>query len=109
MTGLGIIARPLTTVQRTALDAIVRFEGLPGEYLQVDWGEVRHMPFTRPELRDTTRYFLAARLKHHRYMVVQWTRDMELETLIRGLAGLRTDRCAVGRHLRQHTTGHDGA
>src|SRR6266852_7666245 len=27
----------------------VRFEGLPGEYLQVDWGEVRRFPFpTRP-------------------------------------------------------------
>src|SRR5207248_4013473 len=23
----------------------VRFEGLPGEYLQVDWGEVRRFPF----------------------------------------------------------------
>ncbi len=99
-------------VHRTALDAVVRFEGLPGEYLQVDWGEVRHMAFTRPDLRDATRYFLAARLKHSRYMVVQWTRDMELETLIRGL--LRVFERIGGvpwvvtfDNMRQVTTGRD--
>ena len=27
---------------RAAVDVPVRFEGPPGEYLQVDWGEVRH-------------------------------------------------------------------
>lgn len=73
------------TVQRAAADAMIRFEGLPGEYLQVDWGEVRAFPFLRPDLHDQTRYFLAARLKHSRFMVVQFTTDMELETLIRGL------------------------
>jgi transposase len=70
------VSRIRDAVQRAAFDAVVRFEGLAGEYLQVDWGEVRRMPFTRPDLRDATRYFLAARLKHSRYMVVQWTRDM---------------------------------
>jgi hypothetical protein len=40
----------------------VRFEGLPGEYLQVDWGEVRRFPFLgQPR---ATRYFLACRLKY---------------------------------------------
>jgi len=72
-------------VRRRAVDAVVRFEGLPGEYLQVDWGEVRRMAFTQPDLVGATRYFLAARLKYSRLMVVQFVRDMELETLIRGL------------------------
>ena len=73
------------TVARAAADAMIRFEGLPGEFLQVDWGEVRDVPFLRPDLQQQTRYFLAARLKHSRFMVVQFTKDMELETLIRGL------------------------
>ena len=34
--------------------AIWRFEGLPGEYLQVDWGERRQFPFTH--IPRTTRY-----------------------------------------------------
>ena len=38
----------------------IRFEGLPGEYLQVDWGEIRHFPFTQQQ--PVTRYFLACRL-----------------------------------------------
>jgi transposase len=38
----------------------IRFEGLPGEYLQVDWGEIRHFPFTQQ--KPVTRYFLACRL-----------------------------------------------
>ncbi len=28
-------------------DVPIRFEGLRGEYLQVDWGEIRHFPFTQ--------------------------------------------------------------
>src|SRR5204862_4056641 len=56
------------TVQRAAVDAVIRFEGLPGEFLQVDWGEVRAFPFLRPDLQDETRYFLAARLKPRRFM-----------------------------------------
>jgi hypothetical protein len=55
------------TVQRATADAMIRFEGLPGEFLQVDWGEVRNFPFLRPDLQEQTRYFLAARLKHSRF------------------------------------------
>ena len=35
-------------------EATWRFEGLAGEYLQVDWGETRHFPFTR--IAQETRY-----------------------------------------------------
>jgi transposase len=64
-------------------DVPLRFEGLPGEYLQVDWGEIRHFPFTNQP--PATRYFLACRLKYSRWSFVRWTTDMRQETLVRGL------------------------
>lgn len=68
---------------RADVDVPVRFEGLPGEYLQVDWGEIRQFPFTqRPA---GTRYFLACRLKYSRWVWVRFTTDMRQETLFRGL------------------------
>lgn len=69
--------------ERISADVPVRFEGLPGEYLQVDWGEVRQFPFQQQ--KPQTRYFLACRLKHSRWSFVRWTRRMDQETLIRGL------------------------
>ena len=72
----------LPSVQEVA----VRFAGLPGEFLQIDWGEVRDFPFTRPELATgQTRYFFAARLKYSRYMFVSFQTDMREETLLRCL------------------------
>ena len=69
-------------------DVPMRFEGMPGEYLQVDWGEIRHFPFTQQP--PATRYFLACRLKYSRSGApwaawVRFTRDMRQETLFRGL------------------------
>ena len=61
------------------------FEGLPGELLQIDWGEVRRFPFTRPALAGQTRYFFAARLKYSRWMWVRFTTEMREETLLRCL------------------------
>ncbi|MGH2345483.1 MAG: IS21 family transposase [Chloroflexota bacterium] len=61
----------------------LRFEGLPGEYLQVDWGEVRRLPLTQGA--PGTRYFLACRLKYSRWVWLRWTTDMRQETLVRGL------------------------
>lgn len=66
-----------------ATTAAVRFEGLPGEYLQVDWGEVRRFPLTHQPAG--TRYFLACRLKYSRWSWVRFTTDMRQETLLRGL------------------------
>ncbi|HSH83174.1 MAG TPA: IS21 family transposase [Herpetosiphonaceae bacterium] len=68
---------------RGAADVPVRFEGLPAEYLQVDWGEVRHFPFSQQQ--PATRYFLACRLKYSRWSWVRFTADMRQETLLRGL------------------------
>jgi hypothetical protein len=66
-----------------AADVPLRFEGLPGEYLQVDWGEVRAFPFTQQP--PVTRYFLACRLKYSRWSWVRFTADMRQESLFRGL------------------------
>ena len=78
--------RPLREARR-ALPAqvVVRFEGLPGELLQIDWGEQRRMRFTKVGLAGQTRYFFAARLKYSRWMWVRFTHDMHSETLVRCL------------------------
>jgi transposase len=80
--------RPLRLARR-ALPAhvVVRFEGLPGELLQIDWGEQRRMKFTKPALAGQTRYFFAARLKYSRWMWARFTTDMQSETLLRCLIG----------------------
>src|SRR5712692_2568791 len=57
--------------EQAVADVPIRFEGLPGEYLQVDWGEIRH--------------FLACRLKYSRWTWVIFTDNMRQETLFRGL------------------------
>jgi len=79
--------RPLRAARAAlSVNAVaVRFEGLPGELLQIDWGEMRQMPFTRLTLAGQTRYFFAARLKHSRFMCVRFTTDMQEETLLRCL------------------------
>jgi transposase len=64
-------------------DVPIRFEGLPAEYLQVDWGEIRRFPFTQHS--PATRYFLACRLKYSRWVWVRFTDNMRQETLFRGL------------------------
>jgi transposase len=69
--------------QQATSDVPIRFAGLPAEYLQVDWGEVRHFPFTQQA--PATRYFLACRLKYSRWSWVWFTQDMRQETLFRGL------------------------
>ena len=70
-------------VKAAQQEAIVRFEGIPGEYCQVDWGEIRGFKFTGQE--PATRYFFAARLKFSRVSYVEFTTDTKLETLVRCL------------------------
>jgi transposase len=76
--------QPLRQARTLQVAAVaVRYEGLPGELLQIDWGEVRRFPFTKPALSDQTRYFFAARLKYSRWMFVRFTQEMHEETLLR--------------------------
>ena len=78
--------RPIKRARKgTPGEVPIRFEGLPGELLQIDWGEVRRFPFSHPDLRGQTRYFFAARLKYSRFMWVRFTTDMREETLLRCL------------------------
>ncbi len=98
------------TQQQAQRDVPVRFEGLPGEYLQVDWGEVRQFPFSRQA--PATRYFLACRLKYSRWTWVRFTDEMRQETLFRGLVDCF---CALGwvpwvlvfDNMKTVTTGRD--
>ena len=69
--------------QQATAEVPIRFEGLPAEYLQVDWGEIRAFPFTQQA--PATRYFLACHLKYSRWTWLRWTTDMRQETLFRGL------------------------
>ncbi len=77
--------------KQTPHHVAIRFEGLPGEYLQIDWGEVRAMAFTKEGLGGQTRYFFAARLKYSRYMCVSFQQDMREETLLRCLLACFVD------------------
>jgi transposase len=79
------VARLRTKLELEEREAFVRFEGLPGEYCQVDWGEVRGLQFLNQPAG--TRYFFCARLKWSRLSYVVFTKDMKLETLLRCLLG----------------------
>jgi len=60
---------------------VIRFEGLPGEFVQWDWGEAR-VPLGGTVIR---RVFLAGRLKYSRLSAVRWRTQMDLETLLRAM------------------------
>ena len=60
---------------------VIRFEGLPGEYVQWDWGEAR----VRVGSGVARRVFLAGRLKYSRVSAVRWRTQMDLETLLRAM------------------------
>jgi transposase len=60
---------------------VIRFEGLPGEYVQWDWGEAR----VRLGGERVKRVFLAGRLKYSRLVGVRWRTQMDLETLLRAM------------------------
>lgn len=71
--------------KQTPANLALRFEGVPGEFLQIDWGEVRDVAFSKAGMEPQTRYFFAARLKYSRYMYVSFHTDMREETLLRCL------------------------
>jgi transposase len=62
--------------------AMVRFEGLAGEFCQHDFGEVKVRFLDGTVL---TVQFLASRLKYSRWAVVTLVDDQGVETLVRGL------------------------
>jgi transposase len=66
---------------------VIRFEGLPGEYAQWDWGAAE-IGLGRERVK---RVFLAGRLKYSRVVGVRWRSQMDLETLLRGMLEIVTD------------------
>lgn len=95
--------RPLRR-KRRALDseATVRFEGLPGELLQIDWGEVRRMPFTQACVGGSDPLLLCRPTETQPVDVcpiyprhARGNPDPVLDRLL-----CRTRRCALGRHDR---------
>jgi len=77
--------------KQTPRNLALRFEGVPGEFLQIDWGEVRDFAFTKAGTEPQTRYFFAARLTYSRYMYVSFHTDMREETLLRCLIACFTE------------------
>jgi transposase len=68
--------------RRRQRDLVVRFEGLPGEFTQHDFGEVRvsFLDDRRARIR-----FFASRLKYSRYAAASIVPDQKVETLVRAL------------------------
>jgi transposase len=62
---------------------LVRFEGLPGEFSQHDFGQV-DVEFINGSARRM--HFFASRLKYSRYIRVSLVKDETVESLIRNLA-----------------------
>jgi hypothetical protein len=75
----GLIA----SVRPKSVDLLVRFEGLPGEFSQHDFGQVdvEYLDGTIQRVR-----FFASRLKYSRLMRVSLVKDETTETLVRNLA-----------------------
>lgn len=61
---------------------VVRFEGLPGEFSQHDFGhvDVRYVDGTKERV-----HFFASRLKYSRFVAVSLVEDERVETILRGL------------------------
>jgi transposase len=62
---------------------LVRFEGLPGEFSQHDFGQVQ-VNFLSGSCQQI--HFFASRLKYSRFMRVSLVKDETVETLVRTLA-----------------------
>lgn len=62
---------------------VVRFEGLPGEFSQHDFG---HVDVTFVDGRKKRVHFFASRLKYSRYVAVTLVENERVETIVRCLA-----------------------
>ena len=65
----------------TPIDPVVRFEGLPGEFAQFDFGEVR-VDFADGVMQEKVTFFVG-RLKYSRLLHVEVTPDQKAERLAR--------------------------
>ena len=70
------------TLRVRTVTPLVRFEGLPGEFSQHDFGEVW---VTYQDGREEKVHFFASRLKYSRWVEVSLVPDERVETLVRAL------------------------
>ena len=70
------------TLRVHAVTPLVRFEGLPGEFSQHDFGEVR---VRYQDEREEIVHFFASRLKYSRWAAVTLVADEQVESLVRAL------------------------
>jgi transposase len=70
------------TLRVRTVTPLVRFEGLPGEFSQHDFGEVW---VTYQDDREEKIHFFASRLKYSRWVEVTLVADERVETLVRAL------------------------
>jgi transposase len=73
----------VASVRPKQVKPLVRFEGLPGEFSQHDFGQVE-IEFVNGSCRRV--HFFASRLKYSRYMRVNLVKDETVESLVRTLA-----------------------
>jgi transposase len=80
--GKSALYELVQAVRPTPVRPVVRFEGLPGEFSQHDFGhvDVRWLDGTRQRL-----HFFASRLKYSRWVAVSLVVDERVETLVRTL------------------------
>ena len=73
----------VASLRRRAAKPLVRFEGLPGEFSQHDFGQVG-VEFLNGASQQI--HFFASRLKYSRFMGVSLVKDETVESLVRSLA-----------------------
>jgi hypothetical protein len=85
------------TLRVRIVTPLVRFEGLPGEFSQHDFGEVW---VTYQDGTDAKVHFFASRLKYSRWVEVSLVSDERVETLVWALVEHRAAR--VSEHFRNY-------
>ncbi len=73
----------VASLRPKGIKPLVRFEGLPGEFSQHDFGQV-DIEFLDRAVRR--RHFFASRLKYSRYIRVSLVKDQTVESFVRDLA-----------------------
>jgi transposase len=80
--GKSAVSALARTLRVRTVTPLVRFEGLPGEFSQHDFGEVW---VTYQDGTETKVHFVASRLKYSRWVEVSLVPDERVETLVRAL------------------------
>ncbi|MGA8555918.1 MAG: IS21 family transposase [Candidatus Acidiferrales bacterium] len=73
----------VASVRPKEIKPLIRFEGLPGEFSQHDFGEI-DVAFLDGSTRHL--HFFASRLKYSRFICVSVVKDQAVESLVRNLA-----------------------